>query len=61
MVNIISGRINIYCFRADEYVSRGVRYIYRESTFSQDLEPEYIQISRDDTMAYIMLQVSFEL
>nr|UYM80488.1 shell protein 2B [Novocrania anomala] len=48
--------------RADEYVARGVRWVYRgqgtnnATRFSQDLEPEYITLSKDESMAYIALQ-----
>nr|XP_054768930.1 mesenchyme-specific cell surface glycoprotein-like [Lytechinus pictus] len=42
--------------RAAEYEARGVRYPFKNSTFSQNLEPEYVAISSDDSTAYIALQ-----
>ncbi|XP_013418960.1 mesenchyme-specific cell surface glycoprotein [Lingula anatina] len=47
--------------RADQYVSRGVRWIFRNqtsvaTTLSQDLEPEYITLNKDNTKAYVVLQ-----
>ncbi|XP_011675431.2 mesenchyme-specific cell surface glycoprotein isoform X2 [Strongylocentrotus purpuratus] len=42
--------------RAAEYEAKGVRYSYKNSTFSQNLEPEYVAISSDDSTAYIALQ-----
>lgn len=42
----------------EELVSRGARYIYRENNnpFSNDLEPEYVSLNKDDSVAYISLQ-----
>nr|UYM80485.1 shell protein 1 [Terebratalia transversa] len=47
--------------RALEYKRRGVRWIYEgipedRTTFSQDLEPEYVTLSKDETKAYVVLQ-----
>ncbi|OWF53101.1 Mesenchyme-specific cell surface glycoprotein [Mizuhopecten yessoensis] len=44
--------------RWQELVSRGVRFIYRENnnSFSNDVEPEYITLNKDETVAYISLQ-----
>ena len=53
----------MYDFSAERYVKEGVRWIYRgegtnmNTTFSQDLEPEYITIDETDSTAYINLQV----
>ncbi|XP_072174784.1 mesenchyme-specific cell surface glycoprotein-like [Diadema setosum] len=41
---------------AESYEERGVRYLYKNTTFSQNLEPEYIAFSSDDRTAYISLQ-----
>ncbi len=35
----------------------GVRWVYRDSTFSQDMEPENFALNSDDTVAYVVLQV----
>ena len=51
-------------YRGEDYVAKGVRWPYRgeissvPSTFSQNLEPEYITLNKDDTIAYIALQVN---
>ena len=50
--------------RADDYISRGVRWVWRgegagiSNTFSQDLEPEYVALNKDESKAYISLQVT---
>ena len=47
-----------------DYVSRGVRWVWRgegagiNNTFSQDLEPEYVTLDDAETKAYVALQVS---
>ncbi|KAK3096541.1 hypothetical protein FSP39_001143 [Pinctada imbricata] len=50
--------------RSEEYVAKGVRYIYRGNhtinppivnTFSRDLEPEAVTLSNDDRYAFISL------
>lgn len=42
----------------ESLVSQGVRFVYRENnnTFSNDLEPEYIEFSDDESIAYVSLQ-----
>ena len=53
-----------YVSRADEYIARGVRWVYRgeganiTTTLSQDLEPEYVTINGDESRAFITLEVS---
>ncbi|XP_066303691.1 mesenchyme-specific cell surface glycoprotein-like [Branchiostoma lanceolatum] len=49
--------------RAEEYVSRGVRWVFRgfpeddeEFHLSQELEPEYVTFNRDETKAYVVMQ-----
>ncbi|XP_021368598.1 mesenchyme-specific cell surface glycoprotein-like [Mizuhopecten yessoensis] len=43
------------------YINRGVRYVYQgeqgfPNTFSNDLEPEFVAISSDDSKAFVVLQ-----
>ncbi|CAH1778675.1 unnamed protein product [Owenia fusiformis] len=45
-----------YNSRWNEFVAKGVRYVFRNSTFSQDLEPEFMAINSDETIAYVSLQ-----
>lgn len=46
--------------RTEELVQKGLRFVYRENnnTLSRDLEPEYITLNEEETMAYVCLQVS---
>ena len=48
-----------YHYRWGELSKSGVRFVTKGqgTTFSQDLEPEYISYSSDETKAYICLQV----
>ncbi|XP_002739468.1 mesenchyme-specific cell surface glycoprotein-like [Saccoglossus kowalevskii] len=54
--------LNVFNDKADEYVANGVRWIYhgegsgQMTTFSQDLEPESMTLSEDETTAYVVLQ-----
>ncbi|XP_078681785.1 mesenchyme-specific cell surface glycoprotein-like [Branchiostoma floridae x Branchiostoma belcheri] len=48
--------------RQDEYAARGVRWVYRgeeigiPNRLSEELEPEYVTLSKDETKAYVGLQ-----
>ncbi|KAJ8320632.1 hypothetical protein KUTeg_002219, partial [Tegillarca granosa] len=46
--------------RWQEFVAKGVRYIYRENgnSFANDLEPEGITLNADETIAYVALQTN---
>lgn len=49
--------------RYESLAASGVRYIYQgttdnPNTFSNDIEPEYVEFNKDETKAYITLQVS---
>ncbi|WAR09968.1 GIGA3-like protein, partial [Mya arenaria] len=40
---------------------RGVMYINRNTDFCNDLEPEYIALNKEETIAYVNLQVGFNM
>ena len=51
-----------FCISQDEYAARGVRWVYRgepgsPNRLSEELEPEYVTLSKDETKAYVGLQV----
>ena len=52
----------VFC-RSSQYTARGVRWVYHgegtsfNTTFSQDLEPEYLTLNADESVAYVVLQV----
>ncbi|GFR75702.1 mesenchyme-specific cell surface glycoprotein [Elysia marginata] len=48
----------LHIYRYDELKPAGVRFVYtgNNSTFSQDLEPEYIAVDKDTNKAYVVLQ-----
>ena len=54
--------INLYIsqFRLAGLEKEGARFVYRKegNTFANDVEPEYIAFSSDETLAYICLQVN---
>ena len=59
--------LSCHC-RAGEYVQKGVRWVCSGNTgdsnepintFSQDMEPEYVSMNEDDSIAFVVLQVSY--
>ena len=49
----------IFFFSWTKLESRGLRFVYRENDnkFSNDVEPEYITYNKNETKAYVCLQV----
>ncbi|XP_033119889.1 mesenchyme-specific cell surface glycoprotein-like [Anneissia japonica] len=62
--NKITVNFNEFDSRSSEYESKGVRIPYKgslgtgssASTFSQSMEPEYITLNSDESLAYVTLQ-----